>query len=368
MIRYIKKTFLVAIAATCVACAHSDGSLNKNITLEFIGEVTFPTGYQYQGIEVGGLSGIDYDPASDRYIAISDDRAQYGPARFFDLQIDLADGQLDPGDVVFTGITQILDQNDAAFEPLSVDPEAIRFSPVPGRLFWTSEGDADTGPYIRVMTGEGYHVDEFQPPANYLPTALTGTRTNMTFESLTFAHDTRYLLTATENALRQDGPHSSLDEGSPARVLLLDAANGEVQAEYIYVTGAVASAPDPADAFATNGLVELLSFDDLRLLALERSYSTGIGNSVRLFMTTTRGASDVHGIDSIAQQNIRTMSKTLLLDLDQLDLVLDNIEGMTFGPSLAGGTRTLILVSDNNFNSRGGQFTQFLAFRFSLSD
>jgi hypothetical protein len=39
---------------------------------------------------------------------------------------------------------------------------------------------------------------------------------------------------------------------------------------------------------------------------------------------------------------------------------LDNIEGITFGPRLRTGERTLILVSDNNFSAI--QFTQFLAF------
>jgi len=357
---------LFAVMATiAVSCVHTNGQLGDGLTLEFIGEAVFPTGFQYSGFEVGGLSGIDYDPVSNRYIAISDDRAQYGPVRFFELQINLSDAALDPGDVVFTGVTQILDKNDAAFAPLAVDPEAIRFSPVAGTLYWTSEGDANTGPFVRVMTRDGHHVDEFLPPPNYLPTALTGTRENMTFESLAFSHDALSVFTATENALRQDGPHASITAGSPVRVLALDTDNGQAQAEYVYLTEAVVAAPDPPGAFATNGLVELLAFDESHLLALERSYSTGVGNSVRLFLTTTQFVTDVRGMDSIAQHDIRTMPKELLLDLDQLDLVLDNIEGMTFGPVLADGKRTLILVSDNNFNSRGGQFTQFLAFRLA---
>jgi hypothetical protein len=187
----------------------------------------------------------------------------------------------------------------------------------------------------------------------------------MAFESLTLGHDTRYLLTATENALRQDGPAASLTEGSPARVLVLDAGTGATRAEYVYVTEPVAEVPDPADAFATNGLVELLSLDASRLLALERSYSTGAGNRVRLFMTSTRRTTDVQLFDSIAQRDIRPMPKKLLLDLSDLGLTLDNIEGMTFGPRLVDGSRTLILVSDNNFNRNGRQFTQFLAFRLS---
>jgi hypothetical protein len=39
---------------------------------------------------------------------------------------------------------------------------------------------------------------------------------------------------------------------------------------------------------------------------------------------------------------------------------VDNLEGMTFGPALPNGKRSLVLVSDNNFNPL--QLTQFLAF------
>ena len=60
-------------------------------------------------------------------------------------------------------------------------------------------------------------------------------------------------------------------------------------------------------------------------------------------------------------EKFRPMRKKLLLDLADLGITLDNIEGVTFGPRIKGD-RTLILVSDNNFNPNG-QFTQFLAFR-----
>ena len=53
--------------------------------------------------------------------------------------------------------------------------------------------------------------------------------------------------------------------------------------------------------------------------------------------------------------------KVLLLDLAEVDIRLDNLEGIGFGPSLPDGRRTLLLVSDNNFNA-DLQITQFLAF------
>ena len=52
------------------------------------------------------------------------------------------------------------------------------------------------------------------------------------------------------------------------------------------------------------------------------------------------------------------MTKTEVLDLNTLGLTLDNLEGMTFGPRLADGRRSLLIASDNNFTS--GQVSQFL--------
>jgi hypothetical protein len=68
------------------------------------------------------------------------------------------------------------------------------------------------------------------------------------------------------------------------------------------------------------------------------------------------------------ENSCRLAKKTLLLDLrdiiPQLDAEfpsLDNFEGMCLGPRLADGSRTVILVSDNNFNPQ--QRTVFLAFK-----
>ncbi|NNF66474.1 MAG: esterase-like activity of phytase family protein [Gammaproteobacteria bacterium] len=345
----------------CAACTHT--ASDRGLTLQFLGEVTFPTGYQYNNIEMGGLSGIDYDPLSDRYIAISDDRAQRGPVRFYDLEIDLSDGSLDSGDIVFTGVTTILDKDDKALKLFSVDPEAIRFAPKPGKIYWSSEGSALTPPFVRVMSLDGKFLDEFSVAERYTPTPASGTRNNKGFEALTFGFNPDVVITAVENSLRQDGPAASPLVGSPVRVLQMDAISGQVQTEHIYLTDAVIVPPTPENAFSTNGLVELLTLDEQRILALERSYSTGVGNSVRLYLTTFDGASNVVALDSIAGQEIIVMPKRLLFDFNELGLRLDNLEGMTFGPRLAERSRTLLLVSDNNFNEKGGQFTQFLAFR-----
>lgn len=358
---YLKQlTAVTLLSAAVAACA------DETVSLEFIGEVTFATGYSVLDTEVGGLSGLDYDRAHNSFVAISDDRAQINMARFYDLSIDLSDGYLDEGDIQFTGVTEILDSNEQPFAEAGVDPESIRVKGFPDLLCWTSEGDANNGvaPFVRVMSRTGHFVDEFELSDKYLPTETQGIRNNLAFESLTFSVDGKTVYTATENALLQDGEAASLETGSYSRVLKLSNKTGAELAEYIYATDPVIDAPIPAGEFSTNGLVELLAVAPNTFIALERAFSTGVGNSIRLYLTTTRGATDVIGAESIADvKRLRVMPKILLKDLASLGITLDNIEGITMGPDLPDGSKSLILVSDNNFSS--GQFTQFLAFKVS---
>ncbi len=352
--------FVLAAALPFSAVADDD------MYLEFIGEAIFPTGHMYGDTEVGGLSGIDYDSESNSYIAISDDRAE---PRFYELTIDLADGYLDYSDVTFTGVTTIFDINGDLFEPYTVDPESIRLSSFPGLLYWTSEGDANAGisPFVRIMTRMGQPVNEFELPEKFVPTADSGIRQNLAFESLTFTRGGKRLVTATENALKQDGPAASLDAGSPVRVLTMKTGTGEASKEYIYMTDAIPQEPIPAGSFATNGLVELLSIGKNKYIAVERAFSVGVGNDIKLYLTSTHDASNVKTRDSIDGKKFKPMKKRLLFDLAELGITLDNIEGITFGPDAADGSKTLILVSDNNFNPNG-QFTQFLAFKLNMDD
>ncbi|MCY2968296.1 MAG: esterase-like activity of phytase family protein, partial [Planctomycetota bacterium] len=106
-----------------------------------------------------------------------------------------------------------------------------------------------------------------------------------------------------------------------------------------------------------NRPVELLALDAENFLAVERSFSTGVGNRIRIYNVNISGATDVSGLNALTGSET-PVSKSLLFDLDVLGITLDNIEGITLGPKLANGNRSVILVSDNNFS--GTQFTQFI--------
>ena len=121
----------------------------------------------------------------------------------------------------------------------------------------------------------------------------------------------------------------------------------------------------PANQFAVNGLVEVLPLNNQFMLAMERSFSVGApgtGNTIKLYDVALPGADDVKGLDSLATllAGIQPVKKTLLLDLDELGIPLDNVEGMTFGPNLPDGRRSLVCVSDSNF---AAAFDTVFAFR-----
>ncbi|WP_158583482.1 esterase-like activity of phytase family protein [Salinisphaera sp. Q1T1-3] len=332
--------------------------------LTWIGEADIATGTDYDGTEIGGLSGIDYDPASGRYVAISDNRGAHGPVRFYTLRLDLGDGRrrFDIKDVHFTGTTVI---RNRAGKPLArgiADPESIRIGPQGNRIYWTSEGAAAQGrpPSVNVMTDDGAPVGRFTLPPAYAPRAGHGVRDNLAFESLTYQPAGDLWITAVENALVQDGPVPTTRHASPARVLAFDAATGRPVHQYVYEVSPIPG-PSPDDGkAANNGLSEMLTLGPHRYIALERAFIPGVGNRIRLFRTTTRGATDISGRDSIRGGQIQPMPKHLLLDLDRAGIQTDNIEGMTFGPRI-DGDRTLVLIADNNFNPH--ERTQILVFR-----
>lgn len=367
-----------------VAIARPGAAQNRQSVsdIEFLGEVQFPTGFTFDGTEVGGISGLAYDASRGVYYALSDDRSQINPARFYTVSIDLSDGSLDDGDLVFESVTTLLDEAGNPFPAFSLDPEGIALSSI-GTLYISSEGDANalTDPFVNQFSLSGQQIDSLPVPEIYSPTAdqSSGIRNNLAFESLTITPDQRFLYTATENALFQDGPAATLEDESLARILKYDLTSGEPVAEFVYTVDAVPEEPIPADGFRTNGLVELLAIDNNgTLLALERGFSVGQGNTVKLFEVQTQGALDVNGIsDLFREEELEDDGEILppgpfeidpavikreILDIEaDLGISPDNLEALALGPVLPDGRQSLIIVSDNNFNAVD-QFTQVLAF------
>ncbi len=167
------------------------------------------------------------------------------------------------------------------------------------------------------------------------------------------------MFTATESALFQDSlPPNSED---PNRIRLLHYLIGNIAspmlvAEHLYLLDT------PPNGTIGHGLTELLALDTQgHFLSLERAYGL-FGFSIKVYQIALGGATDTSNIVSLNGDisRIDPVKKKLLLDLNELEIDLDNLEGMTLGPRLPDGSQSLILVSDDNFSE--AQVTQFLLF------
>ena len=323
---------------------------------QLLGQVALPSGSSFRDTAFGGLSGITYDAERGLYYAISDDRSQLDAARFYTLRIDLTGRRVE---VVAT--TTLLNGKGSTFPASSLDPESIALT---GRrtLVISSEGGASRGiaAFVREFDLQGAQVATLRVPDHYRPTTdrSSGIRNNLALESGGITEDRTTYVTATENALLQDGRSATATTGSPSRILRYRLSDRWLQGEFVYEVEP-ARQPVPAGGTAGNGLADLLPLSSTQLLALERGFSSGVGNSAQLYTVDLADATNVRGQPTLPA-GATPARKTLLLDLRTLGIPLDNLEGLTFGPRLADGRRSLVLVSDDNFSAT--QQTQFLFF------
>ena len=346
----------------------SASSIIKSI--EFIGQATLPTGLIFQKTEIGGLSGITYDAKNNLYYAISDDRGQKATPRFYTFTIDLSKGKLSNNDVIPVGVTNLLNTSNQPFPPNTTDTEGIAITNQ-DTIFVSSEGDVDKliNPFIKEFAlASGKTISTLPIPDKFLPDSQKqkGIRNNLAFESLTITPNQKFLFTATENALIQDGPAAKSGVGTSSRILEYNLLTKQPEREFLYQTEPVTPLFNPTGKFAS-GLPDLLALNNQgNFLSIERSF-TGLGFTVFVFEISLENATDIHNFDSIAKvdpDKIKPVEKKLLLDLRTLDVSLDNIEGLTLGAKLPDGQPSLILISDNNFN--GLQQTQILAFKLKI--
>ncbi|WP_329443120.1 esterase-like activity of phytase family protein [Streptomyces canus] len=350
------------------------------VRLDFLEERELPNAMAFQGTTVGGLSAISYDVRSGTYYVISDDRSQTGPARFYTAHVGFTDGTLTG--VELTGTHPWLRPDGTTFPPTSTatatvapDPEGIAVDPRDGTLVWTSEGErivASDGPallgdpWIRRATTTGAYTGQLPlPPQLHMNSQEFGPRKNQTLEGVTFTPDGRRIVTAMEDPLYQDGDDPTPEHGALTRITVHDARTGQPLSQYAYPLEPLFATP-PAGSTDTNGVSDIVALDRDRFLVLERaSIYTDNNWKARIYLVDLHGATDVLGRDSLTDpsaQRVRPVRKTLVTDLSDVPgpTRVDNVEGITLGPRLPDGRRTVVLVSDDNFAAR--QATQFIAF------
>ncbi len=380
-LRHLVMLPLLAGTMVLTACdlpqVSAEDRLFLPISVEFLDEFSWPTEFEFEGTRVGGLSGIVYDRNRDRFYAVSDDHQS--AARFYTLrlQVDPENSAPQIASLEVESVTTLLDESGEPYPADVLDAEGIALSPR-DTVFISSEGVAYSGAVPTIAEFDlatGQWLQDLQIPARFLPEKIetdegiveTGIQQNLGFEALTINPvgiaspmvEPFRLFTATESALMQDLDLSG--ESLAVRNRLLHYLIGDDQttliSEHLY--------PMTPDELGTvySGLSELMVLDQAgHFLALERSLGVW-GFGAKLYQIATGAATDTSAIASLKGDisTIQPIRKRLLLDLKDLEIELDNLEGMTLGPRLPDGSQSLLLLSDNNFRTE--QTTQFLLFR-----
>lgn len=201
-------------------------------------------------------------------------------------------------------------------------------------------------------------------PAEENSTNKTGRQANGGFEGLALTPDGKRLFAFTQRPLLQDSQPNAEDPkkqlGIYNRILEIDAQSGATR-EFVY----------PLEN-PTHCVSEVLAINDHEFFVLERDGKAGLDAAFKkVFHIDLTDATDASPIDSLPLMQLPTeikpVKKILLLDfLDPLfglagEKCPEKFEGITFGPPLPDGRKTLVVSVDNDFNSSNSTWRHVFA-------
>lgn len=360
-------TLFITLCTTFVLTTTNVLAIEK---LRFIADQNIPTGEKFKETEIGGLSGLVYDKNTNKILVISDDRSRINDARFyeFDLKLDDKSFSVTPTDVII-----LKNKEGKSFKTDTIDFEGITI--YNGDVLISSEGSIKQQPPIPPEVIQfsrlGIYKNNLEIPEKFLPIKgqenKWGARDNLVFEALTSTPDLKTVWVGTEEALNQDDRISTPTYASVVR--LIQFKESKPVKEVAYRLDKVPNLSVAGLVVGETGLSDILAIDDNNFYSIERSYLPLVKKSIiRIFKNSINDkTTDIIKMDSIKGMKIKMVEKELIANFEDFShqmtadfQSLDNIEGICFGPNLANGHRTLIIVSDNNFKK--SQRTQFLAF------
>ncbi|WP_160114320.1 esterase-like activity of phytase family protein [Aquimarina sp. AU119] len=386
MIQMFRKIFFIGIL--CYSCSSNNNNESEINTdndptptppvseqntisaLEFIDEFVIPN-QEIDGIPIGGFSGIDYQ--NGKWYIICDTSTP--PIRYYE-----ADIAYNKDAFTSVSISTMIEIKDNAGVPLTqgiVDPESIRFDSKTNTIIYSSEGSITNGvdPAVLEISPEGNQIKSFTLPNNFKANTLddsSGPRHNGVLEGLSLSFDSTGYWVSFELPLIEDGPEpTTTDTDSPVRITFINKTSGIAERQFAYELDLVTRAAALGTTFEVNGLVEIIEYDENKFLALERSFSSGYidgGNTVKIYQVDATNATNTLATETLKGDMYTKATKTLLFNFETIrnqltNNTVDNLEGFTFGPKLEDGSRTVVVISDNNFNSFIPQLNQVIVFK-----
>ena len=348
------------ILLVLTGCAVNRKVKNDDIRISFLDEYIIDKELQFEGTQIGGLSGIDYK--NGKYYLVCD---QSSNPRIYKVNIDIRKNVIDT--IFFEELIRVNKPQELSNTVL--DLEAIRYDPAADEMIITSEGliDESRDPGIFRISNNGEILGSFTIPDYFKSSGEQKPRNNGVFEGLSESFDKQAYWVATELPLEEDGAKPKLyPTRSHIRITRFDKNTGEPVRQFPYKLDGISKLP--INYFAVNGVTEILEYAPEKFLILERAYSAGYGshgNTVKIFAVDATKASNILEFNSLKGKDYQLAEKSLVFNFrsvkDRLtDEIIDNLEGMCLGPELGNGNQSLIVISDNNFNSYGEQLNQVI--------
>lgn len=306
--------------------------------------------------------------SGDRYVSVGDDHATL---YFLDIEVDAQTGRV--RSVKFGQPVPLLGPEGRPLPARAegADREDVVYDPVRGTVWIADErdsGDPSRPSLVEVDPETGREIDRIVWDTAGPLSVYDSIRPNYGFESLGRDEDGEAMWTGNEEALRMDGPLASPSSGSIVRLQEIDEEDGPAR-QIAYVTDATTypiKFPPGAVGEDRSGVSALLPLDEDRLLVLERGLvgsASGLAEfRIRIYLADVEDATDVSAATYRTGLAGRTdwepARKTLLFER-RFGLPVSNFEGMAFGPRLANGERSVLLISDNG----GGTWQSLYALR-----
>jgi hypothetical protein len=333
----------------------------KEIQLNFLSEYVLKDSVSFKNSPIGGLSGVDYSNGF-YYFAVDD----ANKPRFLKAKINIEKRKITS--INFEAVIFLNDSTTNFYKENSLDLESIFIDEEKQHINFSSEGAINQGkrPTIFTTDFKGNFISEYKLPKNLQN--LENIKHNGVFEGSSKAIAENGYWSVMEAPLRKDGEEPTfIKTQSPVRITYFDATSEKATKQFAYqLEGIIKPAKGDVNL---NGVTAILEYDKNRFFVIERTYQSGYGaygNVVRIFdAEITSETTNILDIDALKKTKYTALKKRLLIDFEDLKNkltagIIDNIEGITFGPILENGNRSLLLVSDDNFQLYGKQLNQFI--------
>ena len=333
----------------------------KEIQLNFLSEYVLKDTVSFKNSLIGGLSGLDY--SNGFYYFVVDDAKT---PRFLKGNINIEKRKIKG--INFEEVVVLKDSNTNFYNENTLDLESIFVDEEKQHINFSSEGAIRKGrrPTIFTTDFSGKFISEYPLPKSLQN--LENIKHNGVLEGSSKAIAEKGFWSVMEAPLREDGEEPTFTKTqSPVRITYFDAASEKATKQFAYQLEEITK-PAKGDV-NLNGVTAILEYEKNRFFIIERTYQSGYGaygNIVRIFdAEITSETTNILDIDALNKSKYKVLKKRLLIDFEDLKNkltagIIDNIEGITFGPILENGNRSLLLVSDDNFQLYGKQLNQFI--------